>query len=174
MRIKKRIEIIKNALKSKENKTKVLEYWFGLNNNTENNEDLEMPSSDILDILDRWENNYENLKDDWLNNPHLRLSQLLVINNIMKNYNGCWYNIEDDVLMIKSGVLEEREILFWGKNYDKKGNRLDKTRWVLLKDMGTDHIESILRDISEELYEILPLYKNEFIRELKLRNINKL
>lgn len=174
MRIKKRIEIITGALESRENKSKVLEYWFDLNNNTENNEDLEMPSSDIPDILDKWENNYENLKDDWLNNPQLRLSQLLVINNIIKNYNGFWYHIEDDSLMIKSGVLKEREILFWGKNYDKRGNRLDKTKWILLKDMDTDHIESILQDISKKLCEILPLYKNEFIKELRLRNLNKL
>lgn len=44
-----------------------------------------------------------------------------------------------------SEVIEEiREQFTWGRNYTKDGKQLDKTEWLLLKDISNDHLKSLL------------------------------
>ena len=48
-------------------------------------------------------------------------------------------------LSIYSDKFEDfREHLRWGRNYDENMVRLDKTEWIPIKDMTTDHIQAIL------------------------------
>ena len=39
-----------------------------------------------------------------------------------------------------------RKYLCWGNNYDEKGKKLRKTKWILLKDLDISHIENILNN----------------------------
>jgi len=73
------------------------------------------------------------------------------------------YGNWDDFVMIDggwdyvrySGLLKEadvsevfediREQFQWGKNKNKDGSVLEKTQWILLKDLETDHLEAILQ-----------------------------
>lgn len=48
-------------------------------------------------------------------------------------------------------IKEIREDYKWGKNFDKDGNKLEKTEWVLLKDLETDHIYRIIEYLVERL-----------------------
>jgi hypothetical protein len=51
-----------------------------------------------------------------------------------------------------SNVIESvREQFVWGRNYDKENNRLDKTEYILLKNLDTDHIVAILKYFTEKL-----------------------
>jgi hypothetical protein len=65
---------------------------------------------------------------------------------------------ENDHLML-------REHLKWGQNYDKDNNRLPETIYRPIKDMKTDHIESIISGNWCNSF----LYLNTFKKELKLR-----
>lgn len=58
-----------------------------------------------------------------------------------------------------------RNNLCWGVNYTKDKKALPKTKWTLIKDLNTDHIEAIL-----ELPRIDDFYKEVFENELKYRN----
>ena len=93
--------------------------------------------------------------------PFLRFSQVLQIYGLYKE--GFWFFIEDDVMLMK--FVEPREVLFWGNNYSKKGNRLKKTNWILIKDMNTEHIKAVLEgNFTNNL-----VYLKAFDDELKLR-----
>jgi len=57
---------------------------------------------------------------------------------------------------LKSGEIKDlmpaiREQFIWGQNYDKNGERLEKTKYVVLKDLDTSHITGILRYFAEKL-----------------------
>ncbi len=62
--------------------------------------------------------------------------------------------------------MTRRSKLFWGQSYDKNMKRLKETRWVLIKNLDTDHIEAILQNVKT----IHPLYKETLQREIIYRN----
>jgi hypothetical protein len=78
------------------------------------------------------------------------------------------YNVvpAEDISITSEDSFEViREHLTWGRNFDAGMNRLPDTEWVALKDLTTDHIESILEGkwtsgYTEEL----------MIKELEYRN----
>ena len=57
---------------------------------------------------------------------------------------------------LKAGEIKDvmpaiREQFIWGQNYEKNGERLEKTKYVVLKDLDTSHITGILRYFAEKL-----------------------
>lgn len=116
------------------------------------------------------------LKQEWLESYDLRLGQL-IWNNDYRNMenelseflqckiNKMLFHIEDNELMLQLGI-PARNFFLWGKNFDEHGNQLWKTKFVLLKDIETDHLENIIEYLKEnEPSYVLPL----FINELNLR-----
>ena len=101
----------------------------------------------------------------WQDNPDLRFSQVLINTGLLPNIPGTWFYETDTEILIKQGC-QPRDIILWGKNFDKEGNRLPKTEWILIKDLPTDHIKNIL--ISEFHYLDPPLTQC-FENELELR-----
>lgn len=106
----------------------------------------------------------EQIQKTWYEQPDWRFGQLLVNLNIIPNIPGFWYYMEDDDVLINQGV-SPRECLFWGNNYDKDMNRLPETRWMLIKDMKTGHIQNILNG----RWTGNPKYTKAFREELQLR-----
>lgn len=106
--------------------------------------------------------NFYSSKTYHKNNPHLRFSQILQHIGLYKE--GFWYHIEDETVLMGLGV-EPREVLYWGNNLSKNNNRLKKTNWMLIKDMDTEHIQTVLNN--NFTYNLT--YLKCFINELKLR-----
>jgi len=104
------------------------------------------------------------LQEFWSECPDLRLSQVLVAMHIIPNTPGFWFYKEDIELLLEQGV-EPRECLLWGNNYDKDMKLLPETKWVLVKDLATDHIETLLKG----KWTHNEVYIDAFKKELKLR-----
>lgn len=70
---------------------------------------------------------------------------------------------------VKDLFEEIREQFTWGKNYDENNNRLEKTEWVLLKNLTSSHICGILSYFTNRAYEKLmkegDFYKNVIDKE---------
>jgi len=63
----------------------------------------------------------------------------------------------EDLTVYDDGKHETRRaVMEWGKNYDKEGNRLPETQYVLIKDLDIDHIYAIL----QTQIGISPLYRS--------------
>lgn len=127
-----------------------------------------MGSDYIVDMLVDLKANLESIEEYWLSNPDLRLTQVLVIKNIIPNLPGHWYYIEEVEWVINRNIIEPRDILFWG-TYGKDGK--GPFREVLIKDMSDDHIDNIL---FKNGGMINPLYEKYFRAEREYRRTNKI
>jgi len=118
-------------------------------------------------ILSNIKNSLVKIEKSWNENPDWRISQVLVNNGIMPNILGMWYYMEEDDILIDLGH-EAREVIFWGVNFTKEMERLPETKWTLIKDLESDHIQAIL----DGGYTKNPLYLETFEAELKRREKN--
>ena len=82
------------------------------------------------------------IEESWLENPDLRLGQMLINRGLFESNLG--WDLEEDEYMVESGMLEARDIMFWGVNYNKDMSPKDNTEYKLIKDLETSHIEAIL------------------------------
>lgn len=129
MRNPQRIDIFLNKIKEDDNLEKVLTKIFKLN-----------VDDDAIKIV---KSGYNVIEIFWKENPDWRFSQVLVNTGLLPNYPGFWYHTEDEDVFVELGG-EPRDIYFWGVNYTKDMKRLPETKWTLIKDLETDHIEDIL------------------------------
>lgn len=159
MRRPERIPIILEKLEDNTNKEIVLKHLF---KDTQHN---------IAFGVINWNDMFNIFKQVYTDNPDLRITQVLVNIGIIPNIEGFWYYTEDEPLMVESGLLQERDIYFWGKNFTKEGKKLEETEYILIKDMETSHIESILRDNEEGLLGTSKQYLEMFNKELRERKL---
>jgi hypothetical protein len=105
------------------------------------------------------------IKKKWKEVPDWRLGQLLINEGIVPDYTKLFYTEEDDWL-IQHGYCRVEDIKFWGNSYDKEGNRLSETRWVLLKDLDDAHIAAIIDFFDDRGLTINEQYKQYFEERL--------
>ena len=133
---------------------------------------LNKMDADLKRLVDKITLNLYEIHDYWKQYPDLRLTQVLVNLNLMPNTPGTWYYTEETQWMIENEILEPREILFWGRNFTKTMKKLNKTQWILIKDMDTEHIKAVVEGHNHPLK--LPWCKEPYLtyfkNELKLRN----
>lgn len=167
MRRERRIPVILEALKSQENKRKLLEYWFEPPHGTQ----IEIGDaySSIEYIIEQWEKYEENLESHWKYSPDWRFSQLLINSGIMRNFPGFYYHKEDETSVIESGILEAKDILFWGNFFDENKKRLDEPRFLLASEMSSSHIKNVLAMHYEDGADIPKDFIRVFEEELKNR-----
>ena len=69
---------------------------------------------------------------------------------------------------------EIRQHMYWGKNYNKDGVLLEKTEWILLKDITDDHLDGLIKYWEERIlkYEGADVLLNIFKKEKQFRNEN--
>lgn len=103
----------------------------------------ELPVS--KEIIESIKKDLPRIQQLWSEYPDERFSQTLVNNDYIPNYQGFWYYMEESEILKEQGV-EASEYLFWGQNYDEKRKRLPETRYILIKELDTDHIKAILND----------------------------
>jgi len=119
------------------------------------------------------------LKEEWLKYTDYRLGQLIDNNDfktgqkelsefLQSKIDRMLFHIEDNDLLLALGI-PVRDFFIWGKNYDENGNQLEKTEYILLKDMGTDHIENVIKYLIENNnLNNIQLFKDE----LELRRLD--
>ena len=104
----------------------------------------------------------------WKKSPDLRFGQILINFGILSDSLKIWCDEENDILDDQN-VLP-REYLLLGRCYDADMNPLPKIEWILIKDMSTDHIKAILRDVENNKMGCKSNYLKAFKEEIKLRN----
>jgi hypothetical protein len=83
--------------------------------------------------------------------------------NIYEDYPYEELSIEDN------GDSElRRNYLRWGRNYDENMHPLEKTEWILIKDLSTDHIKAILKNVKSTD----TIYKETLEYELRKRGVS--
>lgn len=138
--------------------------WYNFIQNTTG---LDKLSANLKFVVDNIESKIEDIKKEWLENPDMRLGQLLINMNLAPDIFSLWI-VEEDDWLIYNDYCNIEDIKFWGQNYDKNMNRLSETRWVLLKNLTTDHIKGIIKyfkDINRELNEDYLKYFNKRIED---------
>lgn len=154
MRIKERVPIILDLFKR--NKEKVMSYLL---------KQIFKEEKDTKSLVYNIESKWEDIETIYKRYPVLRLTQVLVSARVIPNYYGLWYHIEDEDVMVESGVCDPRDIYFWGVNYDKNGDLLPKTEYKLIKDLQTEHIQNILKGNCTKNKKYIEVFKHK----LKLR-----
>jgi len=152
MRNPERINIFLKKIKEDNNLEKVLNEIYRLN-----------VSKEVIKIITSELNT--TIPIFWIENPDWRFSQILINSGLLPNYQGFWYYIEDEDVLIELGC-KPREIYFWGVNFTKDMEELSKTKWTLIKDLDTDHIKAILEG---KFVREKDRYYKFFTEELKLR-----
>lgn len=112
------------------------------------------------------------LKEDWLKDYDLRLGQLIWNNDCTNGQNELseflqqkidkmLFHIEDNDLLLALGI-PAREFFLWGKRLDEHGNQLKKTKYILLKDLDSLHLDKIIKHLREtDKLTYIQLFKDE-------------
>lgn len=98
-------------------------------------------------LLDNVMENYDEIKQTWLENPDLRFGQLLCNLRLIPDIdieNHIW-NIEEDDWLIKNDYCNFEDIKFWGVNYYKNGKKRKSVKYKLLRDLDLEHIKNIIK-----------------------------
>jgi hypothetical protein len=103
----------------------------------------------------------------WKANPDQRFGQMLINLGLVPDDLKIWLDEESEILLDQG--CDPREVMLWGSIYDKEGNLLEKYKYRLIKDLDTDHINNILKDVEEGKYTIPEDYMKCFKGELKIR-----
>jgi hypothetical protein len=114
----------------------------------------------IRTITDNW----NLIEETWLKYPDLRFGQLLCNLRLIPDIdteNHIW-NVEEDNWLIDNGYCKIEEIKFWGVNFYKNGKQRKKIKYVLLKDLKTDHIINIIKFFEGRLDRISIRYLEYF------------
>lgn len=171
-RLKERIPIILKQFNNDDVKRKYIkELLPGLYSE---GRQLDLFDNDIDNInksIEKWNKNSKEIEKYWTENYQKRLVHVLIDLDIIPNY--CSIHINEVNYLIEYNIVQERDILFWGQNYDKDNNLLPKTRYILIKDMTTNHILNVLNLYATNQLDIYPTYLKCFIREIYLRQKNQ-
>jgi hypothetical protein len=90
------------------------------------------------------------IEEFWMENPDLRLTQVLVNLDIIPNIAGFWYYTEETDYVVEKGWCEFEDIHFWGVNFTKDGERLPETIFKRVSDLDRDHVMNILKFYDEK------------------------
>jgi hypothetical protein len=156
MRQSKRILIALRTFKDKD----VLRHFLGIKKQNLIQKIFGSEKDYIKEIL----NNLERISIYWQANPDLRFGQLLYNLNLVPN--DFKYNAEECDWLIDQGYVNSEDILFWGRNFNKDGERLKTTEWILLKELTTDHIVAILKHEKKNSYHISTNHKKYFLKRI--------
>lgn len=116
----------------------------------------------------RLHENWELIEKTWLKYPDLRFGQLLCNLRLIPDIeieNHIW-NIEEDNWLIENNYIKLEEIKFWGVNFYKNGKQRKKIKFVLLKDLKTDHIVNIIKFFEGKLNKINVRYLEYFNKRI--------
>lgn len=107
----------------------------------------------------------KDFEDYWLENYDLRLGQALINYDLIPD--GNIWNREEVNWLLDNGYFDVEDICFWGRNYDKEGNKLPKVEFILLRDLTLDHIIAIKKFLKGRLRSINKDHLKYFNKRIK-------
>jgi hypothetical protein len=121
---------------------------------------------------ERWNMNLEHLDiptiiTEWKKVPDQRIGQLLINLGMLEDSIRVWVDEEENIL--RDQGVKPRQYTFWGRNFNEKKELLPKTEWLLIKDMTTEHIQAILKDVEDGVMSISNYYLDIFKEEIEFR-----
>lgn len=109
--------------------------------------------TDILKYISKWKVNEEKIEEEWLKDPNLRMSELLILTKTLPNLSGNWAYTEDEVFMERYGIADKRATTIYSKlgTEFEKGIPLkstsDKDLVALKNELGDDTPNYILKEL---------------------------
>lgn len=154
------------------NKVRIENFLNKVNINHLINDIWKLTDIDIKNIID----NIPLIKEKWHDMPDLRFSQILIRLNFIPNSFGFWYYYEEDDILKLQGY-KPRDYKFWGNIYNKDGELLPETNYILVKNMNIDHMQKLidgkwLRE-GTEMYKVILDELINRLRKEKLLNLTK-
>ena len=119
-----------------------------------------LDEDETLDVYNSITKNLDDVKEFWIDNPDLRISQVLVNLGIIPNSSGMWYYMEESEILEKLGI-PEREYMIWGTRGKDGKSPLE---FKPIKDLSTDHIEAILETQTQISYYTRTVFEDELKR----------
>lgn len=116
------------------------------------------------------------ITEEWYLYYDHRFSQVLVNLGYIPNMPGSWYYYEEGDILSLQGY-KPRDYVFWGSIFDRDGNRLEDTKYVLIKDLEISHMEKLIEGNwlrSDSIYKIISDELMIRSRKEKLKIINSL
>jgi hypothetical protein len=110
------------------------------------------------------------VQEYWKENYDQRFGQVLINLQLLPDRMNIWMDEEDDILADQG--VPFREYMLWGRSYDENRNSLPEIERILIKDMSTDHIKAILKDVETHRMNIRSDYLEAFRNEIELRKLN--
>jgi len=108
------------------------------------------------------------IEKEWNDCPDYRLGQLLSnMGLVPKEIENKIWNIEENDWLIKNDYCNIEDVKFWGVNYYKNGKKRKTTKFVLLKDLETDHIQNIIKFF--EKYNALNQLRKDYLEYFNKR-----
>ncbi len=136
--------------------------WF---NFIQSNTGLSKTGSELAVIVINIEGNLGIIEKEWLDNPDLRLGQLLINEGFAPDLGSLW-NVEEDSWLVENDYCNIEDIKFWGRNYDENMVRLPEIEYILLKDLTTDHIKAIILFFAAQGRTPAPSYMEYFNKRI--------
>lgn len=128
---------------------------------------LEFLGDNSLFYLIKLKQKLPEIEEKWKKYPDSRLGQLLTSMGLVpKNIEDKIWNIEEDDWLIENDYCKVEDIKFWGVNFYKNGKQRKKTKYVLLKDLKTDHIQNIIKFFEGRLHRIPVKYLEYFNKRI--------
>ena len=124
---------------------------------------IDMPNSLISRILDP----NQDVRKYWEENYDQRFGQMLINLCVIPDHFHIW--MDEDLKILLDQGCNPRDVVLWGSIYDENHKPLDKIKYRLVRDMDTNHIQSILKDIEERKYNLPKDYIIMFTDELNYR-----
>lgn len=121
-------------------------------------------------MVDRWTDKEHEINAYWRKYPLHGVDQALFTKGLFNGVSAEWVERGCVDWLIDSGHIEPREILFWGQNLDVDGNKLEHTKWRLIKNMTRSHINAIIKDHEEGSIKVTEGYLRAFKSEIQKRN----
>lgn len=106
----------------------------------------------------------------WNENYDQRFGQALINTGLIGDQLHIW--VDEDENILKDQGVPFREYMLWGRAYDENENPLPKIERILIKDMSTEHIKAILKNVSDRRMNVRSDYLEAFQNELELRKLN--
>lgn len=143
MRLIERLPVILNIFKDDEIKLKFLYYQYGVSEDSSNSV-KKLIEERVQQMLSNWKDREDTLWEEWLMRQDQRLIQLLVNLDVTGHFPHD-YQCEESDWLLEHDLVQYRDILFWGQNFDENDVQLPETKYVLIKDMELDHVKAILK-----------------------------
>jgi hypothetical protein len=87
--------------------------------------------------------------NQWYEFPGSNVLQILANLDFITFQGHLW--MTSDVEIFTELGYEPREFVYWGNTMDEGGRIFDRTNWILIRDLDTNHVKNIIKHIQSQI-----------------------